>query len=427
VKTLTFYLALIVMSCTLASGQTYKVLWNFGATVNDGGFPVSSLIADNLGNLYGTTKYGGNSSADACSDGGCGTVFELSPNSDGTWTETVIYNFCSEFANELCLDGTSPVAGLLFDVAGNLYGTTSLGGAGLCGYRCGTVFELSPPSLPGALWTEVVLYSFCAGSNTTCQDGGGPAGQLIFDASGNLYGTTTRGGLGGGSGRAGGTVFELSPSLSGWTHTILYNFCVNGNVRICPDGDQPEAGVTFDKAGNLYGTTMSGGTKNSQGAGTVFEISPGSNGWTHKTLVAFNPISFLAIPVGTVSFDPAGNLYSTASENGVFELQRNTRKLRSFLFNITDGSGPNAGVIVDTKNQAIYGTTGGGGSGQGGVVFKIATSGKETVLYSFCQQANCADGQLPYASLIEDQTGNLYGTTYKGGTNNQGIVFEITP
>jgi hypothetical protein len=109
-----------------------------------------------------------------------------------------------------------------------------------------------------------VLYSFCAGSNTTCQDGGGPAGQLIFDASGNLYGTTTRGGLGGGSGRAGGTVSELSPSLSGWTHTILYNFCVNGNVRICPDGDQPEAGVTFYKAGNLYGTTMSGGTKNSQ-------------------------------------------------------------------------------------------------------------------------------------------------------------------
>jgi uncharacterized repeat protein (TIGR03803 family) len=127
-----------------------------------------------------------------------------------------------------------------------------------------------------------------------------------------------------------------------------------------------------------------------------------------------------------VTFDPAGNLYSTASENGVFELQRNTRKLRSFLFNITDGSGPGAGVIVDTKNQATYGTTGGGGSGQGGVVFKIVTSGKEAVLYSFCQQTNCADGQLPYASLIEDQTGNLYGTTYKGGTNNQGAkIFAL--
>ncbi len=430
-KTLTFCLALIVMSCTLSFGQTYKVLYSFGARSGDGNGPISSLIADSAGNLYGTTTYGGNSTF--CSDGGCGTVFELSPNSDGSWTETVIYNFCSVVENNLCLDGLWPAAGLVLDQAGNLYGTTAYGGIGTgnCGGPCGTVFELSPPSLQGGAWTEEVLYSFCANSNTKCQDGDTPTSQLIFDPSGNLYGTTTKGGssLTG----TGGTVFELSPSLSGWTHTTLYNFCVNGNVRICPDGDQPQAGLTFDKAGNLYGTTMSGGTKNSQGAGTVFEISPGSNGWTHKTLVAFSPSGRgPAVPLGTVTFDPAGNLYSTASVGGslagaVFELQRQTGKQTNFLFNINDGAGPASGVIIDVKNEALYGTTVGGGPVQDGVVFKITSSGKETVLYSFCQQTNCADGQYPYASLIEDGAGNLYGTTKFGGAFNQGVVFEITP
>jgi uncharacterized repeat protein (TIGR03803 family) len=352
-----------------------------------------------------------------------------------TQTALGLKSFCTTFAvvveNNLCLDGELPIAGLVLDQEGNLYGTTSYGGIGTgnCGGPCGSVFELMPPSLPGESWTESVLYSFCANSTTKCQDGGTPAGQLIVDASSNLYGTTTMGGLGAGSGREGGTVFELSPGVGGWTHTTLYNFCVNGNGRICPDGDQPQAGVTFDKAGNLYGTTMSGGTKNSKGAGTVFEISPGSNGWTHKTLVAFNPIGSLASPLGTVSFDAAGNLYSTVSgaAGGVFQLQRKARKERNFLFNTQDGGSPAAGVIVDAKSNSLYGTTVGGGTVQDGVVFKIASSGRETVLYDFCQQASCADGQYPYSSLIEDQAGNLYGTTYKGGTNNQGVVFEITP
>jgi len=334
--------------------------------------------------------------------------------------------------NGLCLDGQYPLASLIFDQSGNLYGTTSYGGAG-CEQQCGTVFELSPPVSQGGAWTETVLYSFCAGANTKCQDGAEPAGQLTFDAHGNLYGTTVLGGP-----NYMGTVFELSPSAGGWTHSTLYNFCANEQGdRICPDGDQPEAGVTFDNSGNLYGTTMSGGARNSQGAGTVYELSPGVGSWTQTVIFALSPSGRgLAIPLGTVSFDPNGNLYSTASEGfpggGVFELRPQTRTERHFLFDVNNGSGPLAGVVVDSKRRAIYGTTGGGGSGNGGTVFTINMSGQETVLYNFCQQTNCADGQYPYASVIEDKAGNLYGTTKLGGSESGdcgsegcGVVFEI--
>jgi len=425
-KTLLCAATLVLASC-FALGQQYKLLWSFGgAPNNDGGLPVSSLVLDSAGNLYGTTESGGTIDA--------GTVFELSPNPDGTWLETVLYNFCTNLANGLCLDGQDPVAGLAFDQAGNLYGTTNNGGSVYCpitSFGCGTVFELSPPGRGKTIWTETVLYSFCSDlSGNQCLDGALPASQLIFDASGNLYGTTATSGTGA---WAGGTVFELSPNVGGWTHTTLYNFCVNGHGRICPDGDQPQAGVTFDKAGNLYGTTMSGGTRNTQGTGEVYELSPISNGWTQTVVFAFSPSGRgLAIPLGTVSFDPSGNLYSTASEGfpggGVFELQPKTRTERHFVFNGTnEGGGPAAGVLIDPKIKALYGTTVGGGSGQGGVVFKITKSGQETVLYNFCQQANCTDGLFPYASLIEDKAGNLYGTTKEGGANNQGVVFEITP
>jgi uncharacterized repeat protein (TIGR03803 family) len=296
VKTLTFCLAMFVASCSLAFGQQYKVLWSFDRSVSgDGAFPVSSLIADGAGNLYGTTEVGG------ANDGG--VVFELSPNSDGSWSESILYDFCSVIGNGgFCLDGQYPVAGLIFDKAGNLYGTTSQGGSGTGGYRFGTVFELSPPSFQGDGWTESVLYNFCAGSNTKCQDGGEPTSQLIFDGAGNLYGTT----LLGGTNPTGGTVFELSPGTGGWVHTTLYNFCVNGRGKICPDGDQPQAGVTFDRAGNLFGTTMLGGVKNSEGAGTVFQLSPLANGWSYSLVLAFSPTGQgPALPLGVVSFDPA--------------------------------------------------------------------------------------------------------------------------
>jgi uncharacterized repeat protein (TIGR03803 family) len=429
-KAISWLFVLLVVSSS-TNAQTYKVLWSFGGAPNDGAISLSNLVMDGAGNLYGTAEYGGSSTQSGCiEDGGCGTVFELSPSSDGTWSETVLYNFCTNYVGVRCLDGQWPVAGLVFDQEGDLYGTTSDGGTGTSGYDYGTVFELSPPSLPGGSWSESVLYNFCAGSNSECQDGADPTSQLTFDADGNLYGTTSLGGANVGH-VVGGTVFELSPTANEWSLTTLYSFCANSKSRICPDGDQPQAGVTFDKAGNLYGTTMEGGTKNSQGAGTVFELSPGSNGWSLATLLSFNPNGGpLAIPVATVTIDSKGDLYSTASggdTGGVFQLQRQTRSQRRFLFNGNNGAKPTSGVLLDLKGTNLYGTTSqGGNSSNGGVVYRIGASKLETILYTSCQLQNCADGQNPYSGLIEDQNGNLYGTTKFGGANGLGVVFEIT-
>lgn len=417
------HMAVIALSCGLALGQQYKVLYSFtGTQAGDGAWPLSSLVLDRAGNLYGTTWVGGT----ACSSGyGCGTVFELSPTSGGIWTETVLYDFCS--GGSLCPDGALPTAGLMVDTRGNLYGTTSGDGA----YSYGTVFELSPPSSPGAAWTETVLYSFCANyQNQTCLDGAIPVSQLTHDTTGNLYGTTSTGGTGGTSGGccAGGTVFELSPSAGGWTETVLHNFCAAGGI--CADGLAPQAGVTFDKLGNLYGTTEKGGDY--RNLGTVYKLAPGSNGWT-ETVLRTSKQSMASSPLGTVSIDPVGNLYSTFSSlagqiggGGVFRLRPNGGGV-DFLFsgNGSNGNMPAAGVLINSKHPALYGTTGLGGVNNAGTVFKMVAPAQETVLYSFCSQPSCTDGLGPLASLIEDASGNLYGTTKLGGANNQGVVFEI--
>lgn len=164
----------VILGCSLVFGQAqYKILWSFSGSPNDGAIPLSQLVSDHAGNLYGTTEFGGAGNNPPC-DGGCGTVFKLSPNGDGTWTNAVIYSFCSNFSQSQCLDGAFPKAGLVFDSAGNLFGTTYNGGAADCGFTtgCGTVFELSPQANPGGTWTESVLYNFCSDiDNFNCLDG----------------------------------------------------------------------------------------------------------------------------------------------------------------------------------------------------------------------------------------------------------------
>src|SRR5579872_2745975 len=254
--------SLLLTLSTVALGQAQeKVLWSFGIASNDGMNPVSTLISDSGGNLYGTTTYGGVNNA--------GIVFELTPQAGGTWNENILYNFCSQTN---CTDGEFPIAGLVLDAMGNLYGTTQYGGtqsacqAGLNG--CGTAYELSPQR--DGTWTETLLYDFCSAFNgDLCQDGQGPNSQLIFDAGGNLYGTA--------SGAYGGVVFELSRASDGWTESVLYSFCAQGG-NACPDGLLPMGGVAFDRAGNLYGTTQHGGRYR---IGTVFELSPSGNKWNH--------------------------------------------------------------------------------------------------------------------------------------------------
>jgi uncharacterized repeat protein (TIGR03803 family) len=366
------------------TGWTETVLYNFcsqgGGYCTDGAWPNGGLIMDAVGNLYGTTVSGGNQYSGCSTGNGCGTVFELSPAGSG-WTEKVLYSFCAQGGN--CTDGDNPGAGLIMDGAGNLYGTTFNGGNG---FYAGTVFKLAPT---GTGWTQSVLYGFCSQGGSYCTDGAIPAAGLIMDGAGNLYGTTARGGVGGG---LGGTVFKLAPTITGWAETVLYSFCSQAD---CADGADPyAAGLVMDGAGNLYGTTPDGGKYN---GGAVFQLSPNGSSWTQSVLYSF--------------CSPGGS-------------------------RCMDGADPVAGLIMDAAKN-LYGTTFMGGAHNGGTVFKLvptSSGASETVLYSFCSQTSCADGAAPAASLIMDGAGNLYGTTLYGGnyyclTNNAnpcGTVFRLT-
>jgi uncharacterized repeat protein (TIGR03803 family) len=428
--------AVVVLGCGFTLGQaTEQVLWTFTG-YSDGWGPKSKLLFDNQGNLYGTTEYGGSSSNSnqSCGEGsGCGMVYELSPQPGGTWTENILYSFCAP-QNSLCPDGLHPDAGLVFDESGNLYGTTELGGS----EGGGTVFELSPPSVPGGAWTETVLYNFCTNKvGSQCLDGQYPASDLVFDKQGNLYGTTAYGGSGhldydGYSG--GGTVFELSPGVNGWTEAVLYNFCSLGQGKHCPDGADPSQGVTL-RDNNFYGATSSGGTSND---GTVYELSPGPNGWTQTVIFSVNSKSGGNGPDGRVSFDPAGNLYGTLGYGGANEFIGAIFRLggkHTYLAIPPPGGGenPQSGVLVDAKRGMLYGTTWGGGNNfYYGTVFEVAGPEQATTIYNFCSQPNCADGREAGSSLIEDPSGNLYGTTELGGSaacvdGGCGVVYEITP
>jgi uncharacterized repeat protein (TIGR03803 family) len=423
---LSFYFAAVI--CASAAGQNnFKVIHSFSGYPNDGLHPVAPVVFDNVGNMYGTSPGGGSNSCD--SDNGCGVVYELSPNQDGSRTETILYNFCANFDGLSCLDGAFPGAGLAIDASGNLYGMTELGGTGdEPGNGGGVAFKLSPPTLQGGAWTEAVLYNFCSDFvNNTCLDGGfGLPSQPVLDANGNLYGTTALGGTGHVS-RGAGVVFKLSPGSGGWTETVLYNFCSQGQGDECPDGYQPGGGVTFDKSGSLYGTTSYSGNVNSLKGGTLFELSQGGK-WKYKLLASIPANAQPSIPEGPISFDSAGNIYSTLAivYGGVFRIDPRTKKLSLFAFNQKDGYEPLGGVYVDSQRAAIYGTNSGGVNGPGNI-FAINADGKETVLYKFCTQPSCTDGSLPWATLVPDAKGNLYGTTEFGGDYGAGVVFEITP
>jgi uncharacterized repeat protein (TIGR03803 family) len=352
--------------------------------------------------------------------------------------EKVLYSFC---AASNCPDGGQSWASLIFDSAGNLYGTTAVGGLSQCfayGFPgCGTVFELIPEA--DGKWTEKVLYKFC--STAACADGANPYAGLIFDSVGNLYGTTGAGGRGGG-----GTVFELTPGAYGkWTEKVLYNFCSTAN---CADGEIPYAGLIFDSAGNLFGTTYGGGSC----CGTVFELIPGDAGkWTEKVLHRFTVDSRTHDGVspgfGGLIFDKAGNLYGTTSYGGrcvedygcgtVFKLTRHAKGrwtekvLYPFQANGKDGHNPYYGLVFDAAGN-LYGTTFQGGRSSKcqegcGTVFQLTpgTEGRwaEKVLYSF----DGKDGSGAIDNLVLDSKGNLYGNTNTGGTYDRGTVFRLSP
>jgi uncharacterized repeat protein (TIGR03803 family) len=406
---------LFALSILAAAQAQYKVLYSFGTNPNDGFNPNGGLVFDSPGNLYGTVQFGG-----SCDE--CGIAFELSPSQGGSWTETILYNFCSQPS---CVDGGLPQAGLILDDSGNLYGTTLTGGV----HGVGTVFELSPPSIPGGEWGETVLWSF-GGTG----DGAGPYSKLTWDPLGNLYGTTS------GAMMGRGAVFELSPGPTGWTEKVLYTFCPN--FPHCSDGRQPMAGVTFDKSGNLYGTTQFGGHGGGEGWGIAYELSPTLGGDWRETAVHLFSSSSAGQPLSEVNFDDAGNLYGTLSQGGsgspaqcgaVFRLHPTQGDWKNGIFPFNEsgalGCQPQAGVFVDNQTKSLYGTTKYGGGA--GTAFKI-TGRNLITLYSFCSQPSCSDGSYP-ASSLTPYKGQLYGTSTEGGTSSAcgqlgcGVVFQIAP
>src|ERR1051326_85478 len=415
--------SVILLLSATSFAQQLKVLYEFGSVPNDGLCGTGTLVADRAGNLYGTTSLGG-------TNGNGGTVFELSKNNDGSWTETTLYSFC--FYTLSCPNGSQPVE-VVIDRSGNLFGTTRTGGVSCPDdgdVGCGVVFELSPPKVPGDPWNYSVLYSFCSiqvGSN--CEDGAGPDGPLTLDASGNIYGS-----LGSGGEWEGGAVFKLSPGEGEWSETLLYQFCAAGEPY-CADGLGPGGGVTFDGLGNLYGTTIGGGNPDHETGGTVYKLTSQSGTYT-ETLLGVLPFQgFFKRPwIGHVSVDSRNNLYTTYTtydgrqvSDGMVVRVSAGHKARIFNFDGTDGVGPIAGVVLDQKRKVVYGVTVGSPFGPGNI-FKIDESGHETAIYTFCQLPGCADGSLPGGGLLEDKFGNLYGVTDNGGNQTDaGVVFEITP
>jgi uncharacterized repeat protein (TIGR03803 family) len=383
--------ALLLMGAPVLSHAQYQVLYSFCSVANcaDGGGPLfGSLIQDASGNLYGATSVGGANNQ--------GTVFKLDP----TGHETVLYSFCS-VAN--CVDGQSPRTGVIQDSAGNLYGTTLFGGAN----ALGTVFKVDSTG------HETVLYSFCSVAN--CADGRNPAAGVIQDSADNLYGTTQGGGA-----TFNGSVFKLDPTGH---ETVLYSFC---SVANCTDGYTPAAGVIQDSAGNLYGTTRSGGANDQ---GIVFKLDPTGHETVLYSFCSAANCADGSDPYAGVIQDSAGNLYGTTylgGANNVGTLYKvdpagHEAVIHSFCSaaNCTDGGFPFAGVIQDSAGN-LYGTA------SANTVFKVDPTGNFTALYRFCSVANCADGSGPYGGLIRDAVGNLYGTTSSGGAQSFfGTVFKI--
>jgi uncharacterized repeat protein (TIGR03803 family) len=399
---------LMIASPRLANGQTETTVYGFKYS-SDGAYPQSRLVRDKAGNLYGTAAQAGTNNS-TCTVG-CGTVFELSPASDGGWTFQTLYSFTGGS------DGSYPRNGLTLDSRGNLYGTTEFGGVvieGACPMGCGAVFEISPAL--GGGWTFKSLHDF-GGS-----DGYLPSGVLTLDRMGNLYGTTA----------GGGTVFKLSRS-SGveWMFATVYTFTG------LSDGAFPLGGVILDASGNLYGTASG----SIPGYGTAFELSPASgSGWTFKLLYTFQGFSSGdgAAPNSNLIRDKAGNFYGTTAEGGkvcngcgtVFKLALSGGIWKEQVlhsFGGSDGSGPGGGLTLDAAGN-LYGTTSAGGTVNEGSIFKLARQIKGgwnfTSLYSFTAGI---DGGQPNGGVILDTLGNVYGTATAGGPLNYGSVFELVP
>jgi len=378
-------LAVIALSNFASAQAKFVVLYNFEGSP-DAGAPVSGVTLGPNNTLLGTA--GGGSGC----NGGCGTVYKLTRQSNGKWVETVIHNFDqfvgaqgglvrdpannfygSEITGDLLFEITAkggwneyplPLGGsgstLLMDKAGNMFETA------------GDIFEISPSS---GSWAQRGIFRFHPQSGVDGTDGWAPVGSLITDGHGNLYGATEFGGnYSLCSGSAGcGTVFKLTPNQDEtWTEHVLHRF-----AQFNYDGQLPLAGVVMDVNGNIYGTTLQGGKYQ---VGTVFRISRGTDGKWHETILHnFTSSQGAVLPSTSLTLDRSGNLYGVC-----------------------------AGRI-------------------GGAVFELSPESRGKWTFRVLHEFSGTDGYLPQSGLTLDIAGNLYGTTQFGGKNNQGVVYEVIP
>lgn len=409
--TLTRALApLIVLAAvtTLSQAQgNFTVLHNFTYSGPGGTNPESAPTLDGHGNLYGTTLSAGTGN---CLDG-CGTVYELR-QVNGSWIFNLLYGFSGQS------DGGNPHAGVTIGPDGTLYGAAS---DEFADSGHGTVFNVKPPAnvCHAVLcpWTDTTLHSFAGG-----YAGANPQGNVVFDAQGNLYGTTLYGGMGGCVAGC-GTIYRGTASGGVWTISTIHSFAGNPD-----DGALPMSGMVVDSAGNLYGTTQYGGT---YGFGTVYELSPSGEGWTQTLLYSFTGYGgreHSCLPNAGLVFDQAGNLYGatlTDSECGppiVFELSPQGGGWNfTTIYTLHDPYGPEDALAIDSAGN-LYGTTVYGGSFDYGTVFELSPSSgggwTYTNLFLF---SGGIDGENPNGVVVTGPGGYLYGTT-GGGT---GVIFQI--
>jgi hypothetical protein len=441
----TIHLPLMCLLVLVLASPAYaewkeKVLYSFQG-LPDGNYPSGGVVFDKAGNIYGVTTEGGSG---ACAPAQCGIVYQLSPpkQEGGAWTETVLYVFKGQKYG----DGSSPAGTLLIDSSGNLYGGTGYGGTGDCmllggAVGCGTVYELSPPKQKGGAWTEKVLYSFKGG-----KDGQLAGETLTFDSLGNLYGATY---FGGGFGSCDapyylycGTIYKLTPpKMTGgrWSERVLHSFRGVVADEQLGDGAGPNGELVLDNKGAIYGTTYIGGYNcphnSNLGCGAVFRLAPPEKKggkWTEEIMHRFKLSTEGRNPAAGMIFDGRGYLYGT-SDIVAFRMTPPKGGTGSWKLTIlstmnNDAYDPEGSLIFDV-NGDLYGTTEDSQTSSG-TVFKLESRDwRFSILYGFKGGSN---GASPDGPVVFDKLGNLYGTTFHGGTGDAcegycGTVFEVSP
>ena len=354
---------------TKGGAWTESAIYEFKGEPNDGHIAWGSVVFDKKGNLYGVTFEGGNGTL--CGNSfGCGTVYELTPpsTSGGNWTETLLYSFQGG------TDGAFPASALAIDASGNLIGAATQGGSTACSTSgCGTLFELSPPTISGGAWTETTLHVFTGGT-----DGDFPQSNLVLGPGGTIYGS----GFGGAGDN--GSIFALTPSAGSYAFNVIYNFSSPFEGRLPGD-------IVF-RNGNIYGTTAAG--PGSSNAGTVFRLAQSGGVWSDTVLFAFgdNDVSTGFIPTGEIAFDQKGNIFGATYAGG----------------NGPCPFGDGCGLIYELSPSTSGAYT-------------------ETVLHKF----QAKDGHYPQGIMMSGTT--FFGTANEGGgvcaSSKQGCgtIFSIVP